>query len=71
MKMWQHEQTQGPIVQYRKGDAVRVVQGLYNGRQGIIFAVVPSRDRPYVVKLGYDWYVHLPAEVLAPADERA
>ena len=69
MKTWQDEQKQGPIRPYTKGHAVRVVQGSYQGRRGSIFAVHPTRDRPYVVKLGYDWYVNLAVDDLAPANE--
>ena len=69
MKTWQDEQKKGPILQYTKGHAVRVVQGSYQGRRGSIFAVYPTRDRPYVVKLGYGWYVNLAADDLASANE--
>ena len=70
MKTWQEEQNPSPILRHKQGDAIRVVQGFYKGRTGTIFAIYPTRDRPYVVKLGHGWYVHLPEDVLAPADQR-
>ena len=67
--MWQHKQHGGLVPQYQEGDLVRVVRSVYAGRRGTIFAIHPTRERPFVVKLAEGWYVHLMAVDLAPADQ--
>ncbi len=70
MKTWQEEQNRRPILQYRKGETVRVVQGPETGRTGTIIAVYPTRERPYVVKLGDGWYIHFAEDHLAPPRQK-
>ena len=70
MTTGQDEHNQGSSLTFKQGDAVRVVQGFHQGRSGTIFAVHPTRAWPYVVELGRGWYVQLPEDDLAPADER-
>ena len=55
---------------YKKGDVIRVVQGVDTGRTGEIVDVYPESARPYVVKLGDGWYVHFAEDRLAPADQQ-
>ncbi len=67
MKAQQEEDERGPILRYKKGDAVRVVKGVDTGRTGHILEVYRTRERPYVVKLGEGWYIHFSEDHLALA----
>lgn len=56
-----------PILCFKQGDNVRVVQGVDTGRIGTIIQVYPTREWPYVVKLGEGWYIHFSEDRLAQA----